>query len=163
VRRAAVNGMADLDLAQWFDPRPPMDILAVVAERLTDRRCRRRIARRRKAGVQTPGGGVADALGSPQGAMGSPVIATGCVDTVLDPWGAPTVKAHGRGSVERRRAADETRRVGARADEAPRVRRVLPGRLATFGGRLNAQHTRRVACAPGGTPSAHVGRPRRHP
>ena len=143
VMSAPVTGMAELDLAQVFDTMPHMDLLAVLAERLKARRCRRRIARMLQAGVQTPGGVVPDELGRPPGSMGSPVIATVCVDKVLDPWGATTVKAHGRGDVALRREADETRRGCARAAETPRVLRVLPVRLATCGWRLNAQHTRR--------------------
>ena len=54
----------------------------------------------RKAGVQTPGGVVQDALGSPQGSIVSPVIATVSLDKVLAQWVATTVKAHCRGYVE---------------------------------------------------------------
>jgi RNA-directed DNA polymerase len=142
VMSAPVTGRAERDLAQWFATLPHMDLRAVLAERLTARRCRRRIARRLTAGVQTPGGVVPDELGRPPGSMVAPVIATGCWDKVLDPWGATPVKAHGRGDVARRREADETRLGCARAAEAPRVLRVLPVRLAKCGWRLNAQHTR---------------------
>jgi RNA-directed DNA polymerase len=141
---ALVNGMAELDLAQWFDTMPHTEILAVLGARIQDRRALRLIARRLKAGVQTPGGVVPDARGSPQGSRVSPVLAHVCVDKVLDPWVATTVTAHCRGDMERMRDADDTRLVFARAGEAQRVMRVLPWRLATFGGRLNAQNTRLV-------------------
>jgi retron-type reverse transcriptase len=97
VMSAPVNWMADLDLAQCVDTMPHTDILAVLAERITDQQCVRLIARMLKAGVQTPGGMVQDELGSPQGSMVSPVIANVCLDKVLDPWVATTVKAHCRG------------------------------------------------------------------
>jgi RNA-directed DNA polymerase len=54
---------------------PHTEILAVLSERIADQKLLRLIARMIKAGVQTPGGVVADELGSPQGAMVSPVIA----------------------------------------------------------------------------------------
>lgn len=141
---APVNWIADLDLAQFFDTMPHTDILAVLAERITDQKFVRLIARMLKAGVQTPGGVVQDELGSPQGSMVSPVIAHVFVDKVLDPWVATTVKAHCRGYGELIRDADDTRLVFEREDDAQRVMRVLPLRLATFGLRLNSQNTRLV-------------------
>jgi RNA-directed DNA polymerase len=142
---APVNWIADLDLAQFFDTMPQTDILAMLAERIMDRRFLHLIARMLKAGVQTPGGVVQDERGSPQGSMVSPVIANVFVDKVLDQWVATTVKAHCRGYCSRIRDADDTRLVCAREDEAQRVMRVLPRRRATFGLRLNAQNTRLVA------------------
>jgi hypothetical protein len=56
---------------------------------------------------------VHDALGTPPGALGSPVIAHVYVEKVLDPGGAPRVQAHCRGAVALMRYADTTRlRVG---------------------------------------------------
>jgi RNA-directed DNA polymerase len=87
---------------------------------------------------------VQDELGSPQGSIVSPVIANVFLDKVLDQWVATTVKAHCRGYVELIRDADDTRLVFAREDDAQRVMRVLPLRLAKFGLRLNAQKTQLV-------------------
>ena len=144
VMSAPVNWIADLDLAQFFDTMPHTDILAVLAERIKDRRFLRLIARMLKAGAQTPGGVVQDELGSPQGSIVSPVIANVFLDKVLDQWVATTVKAHCRGYVELIRYADDTLLVFEREDDAQRVMRVLPLRLAKFGLRLNAQKTRLV-------------------
>jgi retron-type reverse transcriptase len=107
VMSAPVNWIADLDFAQFFDTRPHTDILAVLAERITDQKFLRLIARMLQAGVQTPGGVVQDELGSPQGSMVSPVIANVFLDKVLDQWVATTVKAHCRGYVELIRYADD--------------------------------------------------------
>jgi group II intron reverse transcriptase/maturase len=144
VMRAPVNWMADVDVAQFFDTMPHTAVLAVLAERIADRRVLRLLARMLKAGVQTPGGVVHDELGSPQGSIVSPVIANAFLDKVLDQWVATTVKAHCRGDVELIRYADETLLVFAREDDAQRVMRVLALRLATFGLRLNAQNTQLV-------------------
>jgi RNA-directed DNA polymerase len=144
VMSAPVNWIADLDLAQFFDTMPHTDILAVLAERITDQKFVRLIARMLKAGVQTPGGVVQEELGSPQGSIVSPVIANVFLDKVLDQWVATTVKAHCRGDVELIRYADDTLLVFEREDDAQRVMRVLPLRLAKFGVRLNAQNTRLV-------------------
>jgi RNA-directed DNA polymerase len=148
VMSAPVNWIADLDLAQFFDTMPHTDILAVLAEHITDQKCVRLIARMLKAGVQTPGGVVQDELSSPQGSMVSPVIANVFLDKVLDQWVATTVKAHCRGYVELIRDADDTRLVFEREDDAQRVMRVLPLRLAKFGWRLNAQKTGSVPQLP---------------
>jgi RNA-directed DNA polymerase len=142
---APVNWIADLDLAQCFDTMTHTDILAVLAERITDQTFVRLIARMLKAGVQTSGGVVQDELGSPQGSMVSPVIANVFLDKILDQWVATTVKAHCRGYEELIRDADDTLLVFEREDDAQRVMRVLPLRLAKFGWRFNAQKTRLVA------------------
>src|SRR5262245_54448758 len=115
VMSAPVNWIADLDWAQVFDTMPQTEILAVLAERIKDQKLVRWIARRLKAGVQTPGGVVQDELGSPQGSIVSPARAHVCLDTVLDQWVAEVVKHHCRGSCELIRDADETLLVFARA------------------------------------------------
>jgi hypothetical protein len=61
---------------------PHREMLSVWAERIADQAFVRLIARRLKAGVQTPGGVVYDELGSPQGSIVSPVIAHAFLDTV---------------------------------------------------------------------------------
>jgi len=67
---------------EFFDTMPHQEILAVLAQRITDVKFLRLIARMLKAGVQTPGGVVQDELGSPQGSIVSPVIANAFLDTV---------------------------------------------------------------------------------
>jgi len=142
---APVNWIADLDLAQFFDTMPHPEILAVLAERIKDQKFVRLMARMLKAGVQTPGGVVQDELGSPQGSIVSPARAHVFLEKVLDQWFAEVVKHHCRGSCELIRYADDTLLVFAREDDAQRVMRVLPRRLAKFGLRLNAHKTRLLA------------------
>ncbi|MBW4550655.1 MAG: hypothetical protein KME35_06035 [Aphanocapsa sp. GSE-SYN-MK-11-07L] len=92
-----VNWIADLDLAQFFDTMPHQEILAVMRERIKDRKFLHLVARMLKAGVQTPGGIVLDELGSPQGSIVSPVIANVFLDHVLDQWFTQVVTEHCRG------------------------------------------------------------------
>jgi RNA-directed DNA polymerase len=103
-----VNWIADIDLAQFFDTMPHKEILAVLSERIADRKFLRLIARMLKAGVQTPGGVVYDELGSPQGSMVSPVIANAFLDHVLDQWVVQTVRHSCRGHCTVIRDADGT-------------------------------------------------------
>jgi hypothetical protein len=75
----------------------------------------------------------------------SPVLANVFLDKVLDQWVATTVKPHCRVYCELIRSAGDTLLVFAREDDAQRVMRVLPLRLAKFGLRRTAQKTRLVA------------------
>jgi group II intron reverse transcriptase/maturase len=140
-----VNWIADLDLARFFDTMPHTEMRAVLTERLADRTFVRLIARRLKAGVQTPGGVVQDELGSPQGSIVSPVLANVFLDTVLDQGVATIVTQHCRGDCGVLRYADETMALFEREDDAHRFMRVLPLRLAKLGLRLNPQKTRLLA------------------
>ena len=140
-----VNWIADLDLAKFFDTMPHVDILAVLSERIADRKFLRLIARMLKAGIQTPGGVVYDELGSPQGSIVSPVIAHAFLDHVLDQWFVHTVRQHCRGYYALTRYADDVLAVFEREDDAHRFMRVLPKRLGKFGLCLNVQKTRLIA------------------
>jgi RNA-directed DNA polymerase len=136
-----VNWIADIDLAQFFDTMPHREILAVMQERIKDRRFLHLIARMLKAGIQTPGGVVVDELGSPQGSIVSPVIANVFLDHVLDQWFCQVVAQHCRGYCAVLRYADDCIAVFEFEDDAQRFMRVLPKRLEKFGLRLNQQKT----------------------
>jgi len=136
-----VNWIADLDLAQFFDTMPHQEILAVLQERLKDRKFLYLIARMLKAGIQTPGGMVQDELGSPQGSIVSPVIANVFLDHVLDQWFSQVVTQHCRGYCAILRYADDSIAVFEFESDAQRFMRVLPKRLEKFGLRLNQAKT----------------------
>ena len=140
-----VNWIADLDLAQFFDTMPHVEILAVLAERIADQAFLRLIARMLKAGVQTPGGVVYDELGSPQGSIVSPVIANAFLDYVLDQWFIQTVRQHCRGYCALIRYADDALVVFEHGQDAQRFMRVLPKRLGKLGVCLNREKTRLLA------------------
>jgi RNA-directed DNA polymerase len=140
-----VNWIADLDLTQFFDSMPHVEILAVLSERIADQTFLRLIARMLKAGVQTPGGVVYDELGSPQGSIVSPVIANAFLDHVLDQWFVQTVRQHCRGYCAVIRYADDALAVFEREEDAQRFMRVLPKRLGKFGLRLNPHKTHLIA------------------
>jgi RNA-directed DNA polymerase len=145
VMREPVNWMVAMELAQFFDTRPHTAMLAVLAERIADQKVLRRIARLLKAGVQTPGGIVHDELGSPQGAIVSPVIAKAVLDHVLEQWFVGVVRQHCHGYCNLLRYADAALAGFETENAARRVLRVLPLRLGKFGLRLNIQKTPLVA------------------
>lgn len=140
-----VNWIADLDLAQFFDTMPHLEILTVLRQRIKDRKFLQLIARMLKAGVQTPGGLVQDELGSPQGSIVSPVIANVFLDQVLDQWFTTVVTLHCRGYCAFIRYADDSIAVFEFESDARRFMRVLPNRLEKFGLRLNEAKTRLLA------------------
>lgn len=123
-----VNWIADLDLAQFFDTMPHIELLSVLRERIKDRRFLHLIARMLKAGVQTPGGVVQDELGSPQGSIVSPVLANVFLDYVLDQWFATVVTQHCRGYCALLRYADDIIAVFEFESDAQRFMQVLPKR-----------------------------------
>lgn len=136
-----VNWIADLDLAQFFDTMPHVEILAVLRVRIQDKKFLHLVARMLKAGVQTPGGVVQDELGSPQGSIVSPVIANVFLDFVLDQWFATVVTQHVRGYCALIRYADDCIAVFEFEDDARRWMQVLPKRLGKYGLRLNQEKT----------------------
>jgi group II intron reverse transcriptase/maturase len=140
-----VNWIADIDLAQFFDTMPHQEILAVMQERIKDKKFLHLIARMLKAGVQTPGGIVQDELGSPQGSIVSPVIANVFLDHVLDQWFIQVVTLHCRGYCAILRYADDCMAVFEFEDDAQRFMQVLPKRLEKFGLRLNQSKTQLLA------------------
>jgi group II intron reverse transcriptase/maturase len=135
------NWIADIDLAQFFDTMPHQEILAVMQERIKDRKFLHLMARMLKAGVQTPGGVVVDELGSPQGSIVSPVIANVFLDHVLDQWFTQVVVQHCRGYCAILRYADDCIAIFEFEDDAQRFMRVLSKRLEKFGLRLNQDKT----------------------
>ncbi len=140
-----VHWIADLDLAQFFDTMPHVEILSVMAERIADQKFLRLIARMLKAGVQTPGGVLYDELGSPQGSIVSPVIANVFLDHVLDQWFVQTVRQYCHGYCALIRYADDALAFFEREDDAHRFMRVLPKRLGKFGLRLNRSKSHLLA------------------
>ena len=145
VMNKPVNWIADIDLAQFFDTMPHQEILAVMQERIKDKKFLHLIARMLKAGVQTPGGIVQDELGSPQGSIVSPVIANVFLDHVLDQWFTQVVTQHCRGYCAILRYADDCMAVFELEDDAQRFMQVLPKRLEKFGLRLNQSKTQLLA------------------
>ena len=67
-----VNWIADIDLAKFFDTMPHQEIIAVLGQRIKDKKFLRLIVRMLKAGIQTAGGVQYDELGSPQGSIVTP-------------------------------------------------------------------------------------------
>jgi RNA-directed DNA polymerase len=146
VKREPVNGMVELELAQFFATMPHTAILAVLAERIAAQTFLRLSARLLKAGGQTPGGSVHDARGSPQGSLVAPALAHALWDHVLDQCFGGVVRHDCHGYCNLLRYADDALAVCETADDARRWLRVLPVRRGTCGLRLNPQQTHRVAC-----------------
>lgn len=141
----AVNWVADIDLAKFFDTLPHPEMVSVMRLRIRDERVLRLITRMLKAGVQTSEGVVVEERGSPQGSICSPVIANIYLDYVLDQWFTEVVRQHCRGYCSIVRYADDVIAVFEREDDAQRFMRVLPRRLEKYGLRVNESKTQLLA------------------
>jgi len=100
-------------------------------ERSDDRACRRLIRQGLQAGMLETDGHVGPPeTGSPQGGGSSPVLANGSVHQALARWVATVVKPHGRGEARRCRDADDGVCACRYQDDAERLYRLLPQRVA---------------------------------
>ena len=91
--------------------------------------------------------------GSPQGSVISPLWANVYLHEVLDTWFETVVQAHCRGKVVLYRYADDFVIGCERAEDARRIKEVLPKRFAKYGLEINTEKTKLV----------DFGRPQRPP
>jgi len=99
-----VNWIVDLDLAQFFDTMPHLEIHTATAADQGQEISAIGSANA-ESRVQTPGG-LCGELGSPQGSIVSPVLANIFLDQVLDQWFMTVVRQHCRGYCALIRYAD---------------------------------------------------------
>jgi RNA-directed DNA polymerase len=84
--------------------------------------------------------------GSPPGSVLAPLCANGYGHEGLDTWGETVVPAHCRGNVVLSRSADEVGLGCERAEDARRIREVVPKRCAQDGLASNTEQTPVVRC-----------------
>jgi len=114
-----VNWIVDLDLAQFFDTMPHLEILTLLQQQIKDRKFLQLVARMLKAGFRLLEV-VQGELGSPQGSIVSPVLANIFLDQVLDQWFMTVVRQHCRGYCALIRYADDSIAVFEFEDDARR-------------------------------------------
>ena len=119
-------------------------MLKFVQHRVADRRILRLIQKWMKAGVMEEGEWSETEMGTPQGAVISPLLANIYLHYVFDLWVQAWRKKRARGDVVVVRYADDTV-LGFQAQaEADRFREDLQKRLAKFGLELHPDKTRRI-------------------
>jgi RNA-directed DNA polymerase len=139
-----VNYVLDADIRGFFDSISHDWMLKFVQHRVADRRILRLIQKWLKAGVMEEGQWSETEMGTPQGAVISPLLANIYLHYVFDHWVQARRKKHARGDVVVVRYADDTV-LGFQAQaEADRFREDLQKRLAKFGLELHPDKTRRI-------------------
>jgi RNA-directed DNA polymerase len=142
--RKNVNYVLDADIRGFYDSISHEWMLKFVQHRVADRRILRLIQKWLKAGVMEEGEWSETEMGTPQGAVISPLLANIYLHHVFDLWVQAWRKKYARGDVVVVRYADDTV-LGFQAQaEADRFREDLQKRLAKFGLELHPDKTRRI-------------------
>jgi RNA-directed DNA polymerase len=140
--RSKVNWVLDADIRSFFDRMSHEWTMQLVQHRVADPRILRLIQKWLKAGVMEDGKWAETDLGTPQGAVISPLLANVYLHYVFDLWVQAWRRKIARGQVVVVRYADDLV-VGFqyRAD-AERFLKEFQGRLAKFGLELHPEKTR---------------------
>jgi RNA-directed DNA polymerase len=139
-----VNYVLDADIRGFYDSISHAWMLKFVQHRVADRRILRLIQKGLKAGVMEDGEWSETEMGTPQGAVVSPLLANIYLHYVFDLWVQAWRKKHARGDVVVVRYADDTVLGFQAQTEADRFREDLQKRLAKFGLELHPDKTRRI-------------------
>jgi group II intron reverse transcriptase/maturase len=139
-----VNYVLDADIRGFFDSISHDWMLRFVQHRVADRRILRLIQKWLKAGVLEEGRWSETEMGTPQGAVISPLRANIYLHYVFDLWVQAWRKKHARGDMIVLRYADDTLLGFQHQAEADRFLESFRERLAKFGLELHPDKTRRI-------------------
>ncbi len=139
-----VNFILDADIAGFFDTVNHDWLIKFVEHRIADRRIVRLIRKWLKAGVMEDGVVRPGTVGTPQGAVVSPVLANIYLHYVFDLWAHQWRRRHARGEVILVRYADDIVAGFEHQAEAERFLAALRERMAAFGLRLHPEKTRLI-------------------
>jgi RNA-directed DNA polymerase len=144
MERRRVNWVLDADIRGFFDSLSHEWMLKFVEHRVADPRILRLIRKWLQAGVSQGGQWSRTTVGTPQGAVVSPLLANVFLHYVLDLWVQQWRGRHARGDVIIVRYADDFVMGFQYRDEAERFRQDLRERLAKFGLELHPDKTRLI-------------------
>jgi RNA-directed DNA polymerase len=139
-----VNFILDADIACFFDTVSHERLIRFVEHRVGDRRIVRLIRKWLKAGVMEDGVVRAGEVGTPQGAVISPLLANIYLHYVFDLWAEQWRRRNARGDVILVRYADDIVVGFQHRAEAERFQAQLRERMAAFGLTLHPQKTRLI-------------------
>lgn len=142
--RRNVNWVLDADIRGFFDAIDHEWMLKFLEHRIADRRILRLIRKWLRAGVSENGTWSKTTVGTPQGAVISPLLANIYLHYVLDRWVQQWRKRHARGDVIIVRYADDFVLGFQSCREAERFLRDLKARLEQFGLELHPEKTRLI-------------------
>ena len=139
-----VNWILDADIAGFFDAVSHDWLIKFVELRVGDRRVLRLIRKWLKVGVSEDGQVTPGKVGTPQGAVISPLLANIYLHYVFDLWADQWRKRHAQGDVIVVRYADDMVVVFEHQADAERSWEDMRARLADFALTLHAGKTRLI-------------------
>jgi len=145
IQRKRVNWVLDADIRGFFDNLSHEWTMKFIEHRVADRRILRLIRKWLKAGVSEDGQWSETKLGTPQGAVASPLLANVYLHYLFDLWADVWRKKMAKGDVIVVRYADDDLVVGFQhRTDAERFLREFRERLAKFGLELHPDKTRLI-------------------
>jgi len=144
IQRKRVNWILDADIRGFFDHMSHEWTMEFVQQRVADRRILRLIQKWLKAGVSEDGEWSETKVGTPQGAVVSPLLANVYLHYVFDRWMEDWREKVADGEVIAVRYADDLVVGFEHRAEAERFLKEFQERLAQFGLELNAEKTRLI-------------------
>ena len=144
IKKRKVNWILDADIRGFFDNIDHAWLMKFLEHRIADRRMLRLLKKWLRAGVSEDGEWSPTKVGTPQGAVISPLLANVFLHYVLDLWMVAWRKRHARGEVIIVRYADDFV-IGFREEsDARRCLAALRERFAKFGLELHPEKTRLI-------------------
>ena len=145
IERRKVNWIVDADIRSYFDTIPRDRLITFLEHRIGDRRVIRLVRKWLNAGVMEEGAWTDAGMGTPQGAIVSPVLANVFLHYALDLWFHKKWRAHvPDGEAIIVRYADDIVVGFQHKRDAERYLRDVRERLARFGLSLHPDKTRLV-------------------
>jgi RNA-directed DNA polymerase len=144
IQRKKVNWVLDADIMGFYDNLSHEWTMKFIEHRVADRRILRLIQKWLKAGVSEDGQWSETTVGTPQGAVVSPLIANVYLHYVFDLWADVWRKKVAKGDVAVVRYADDLVMGFQHRTEAKRFLREFKDRLAKFGLELHPEKTRLI-------------------
>jgi group II intron reverse transcriptase/maturase len=139
-----VNWVLDCDIRSFFDTLDHERLVEFVSYRVADRRLLRLLRKWLRAGVSEDGEWSRTTVGTPQGAVISPLLANVYLHYVLDLWVAEWRSRAARGEVYLVRYADDFVVGSQHRDDAERCLAEMRERFARFGLELHSEKTRLI-------------------
>ena len=144
LKRRRVNWVLDLDVRGFFDNVSHEWLVKFVEHRVVDRRILRLIQKWLKAGVSEEGEWTETTVGTPQGAVVSPLLANIYLHYVFDLWVNQWRRRTAQGDVIVVRYADDAVLGFERREEAEAFLEQLRERMRKFGLELHPEKTRLI-------------------
>ena len=144
IQRKRVNWVLDADIRGFFDNMSHEWTMKFIKHRVADRRMLRLIQKWLQAGVSEAGQWSETKVGTPQGAVVSPLLANVYLHYVFDLWVEAWRKKVARGEVIAVRYADDLVLGFQHRADAERFQSEFQERLAKFGLELHPEKTRLI-------------------